>query len=204
MNVRKQVTNIRPDNAAPVKYRPGVALPGLGYFGSMGSFVAAMVVAVIAGYPHSRGWLALQNRLIGGEVCALFAWFFYKLGSSAVILEEHRMRILTWGLRWEVGRDEIEDAKLMSSGLVIELADGCKIQPLMFAGGILLNTGGRYFVRDRIREWRYDPTPVPKAEARWLGLLQCRRHWRVRGNWLMLAGMVTLIASEAVVVTAFT
>jgi hypothetical protein len=95
--------------------RPGLALPLLGYVGAVGAFVAAVIVTVVAHAGGSRAlmppaddWGALSDRLIAGEVSALFAWGFYKLGSQKIILARDAMRILIWGAVWTVGRDEVE------------------------------------------------------------------------------------------------
>src|SRR5229473_2640557 len=83
--------------------RPGIALPVFGYLGAVGALIAATVVAAVAHaggarapMPPAGDWAALGDRLFAGEVCAVFAWFFYKLGSQRVVLGASSMRIVPW------------------------------------------------------------------------------------------------------------
>jgi hypothetical protein len=47
--------------------------------------------------PPAGDWTALGDRLFAGEVCAVFAWFFYKLGSQRVTLGLTATRLVLAG-----------------------------------------------------------------------------------------------------------
>jgi hypothetical protein len=195
--------------------RPGIALPVFGYLGAVGALIAATVVAAVAHaggarapMPPAGDWAALGDRLFAGEVCAVFAWFFYKLGSQRVVLGASSMRIVTWGLVWMVGRDEVDRVMLSPSALTVVLADGSKIRPSMFwssgtgfafvSAGIFTNFSSRRTISERIMQWRRVPASPPpgrQASAR-------RRHWRPRPNLLLLVTLLAVIGAEAVLVTA--
>jgi hypothetical protein len=106
-----QPGSARGSQERPVVLRPGVALPIIGYAGAYAATVAAVILALVAHAGRSRvgmappsRWSDLGDRLIAGEVTAVFAWGFYKLGSQRIILNDDAMRIITWCLTWTVGR----------------------------------------------------------------------------------------------------
>jgi hypothetical protein len=199
---------------------PALRCRCLGTCGRPARWWLCAVVTVVAHAGGSRApmppagdWGALADRLIAGEVCALFAWGFYKLGSQKIILARDAMRILTWGAVWTVGRDEVERVLLAPSSLTIMLCDGSRIRPSMFwssptgmalAGGdIFANFSSRKTIFEQIMRWRRPPagdTPTGVSPAG--RALPRAPRWRVRGNFLLLVTLIA-VAAEAVLVTAF-
>ncbi len=158
--------------------------------------------------PRAGDWSAIGDRLIAGEITVLVAWTLYKLGSQKVVLGETTMRIVTWGLSWTVGRDEVARVVLSPSSLTVVLADGSKIRLSMFwssgsgvafvSAGLFTNFSSRRTISERIVEWRRVPaSPAPGAQAP-----ACKRHWQLRPNLLLLISLLAVIGAEAVLVTA--
>lgn len=197
-------------------FRPGIALPILGYLAAIAALAGAVVLALIthpggntAPMPPAGDWAALPGRLSGGGVCAIFSWAFYKLGSQRLILGEKTLQILTWGLCWAVSRDEIERVVLTPASLTIFLSDGTRIRPSMFWSsgpgmlylqfGWFANFSSRKTIQERITAWRrtsdWDDVGEPKIAP--------QRRWQLRFNLPLLAGLIGMIAAEAVLVTAF-
>jgi hypothetical protein len=203
----------------PVVLRPGSVLPIMGYAAGYIFTIVAVILALVAhgggkggGLPPSGDWSAIGDRLIAGEVTAVFAWGFFKLGSQRIILADNTMRIITWYLTWTVGRNEVADVALSRQALTIVLIDGSTIEPAMFwssgpgmvylRAGFFRNAMSREKIRDKILQWR-EPTD-PKTVER--GLAQSLGQWRisrVRANLPLLVGLVAFVAAEAVIATAF-
>lgn len=202
----------------PVVLRPGVALPLLGYVGAVACFAGAVVLAIVAhagaAMPPRGDWSAIGDRLLASEIVAVVAWGMYKLGSQRVSLGPSAMRVVTWGVSWTVGRDEVKDVVLLPSALEIRLTDGSSIRPSMFwssgpgiiyfQAGLFRNAMSRETVRQKILQWREVPGDVPVTAARrWGRVPASRRRWQVRANLPLLFALVAFIAAEAAAVTAW-
>jgi hypothetical protein len=205
----------RPQGTSRV-LRPGVAIPLLSNSAAMACIAGAAILAVVAPaggrhqFPLAGDWSALPSRLIAAEVLATCAWAFCKLGTSRIVLRETSMEIVTWMLRWTIGRGDVADVAAEPSALAIYLADGCVIRPstfwstpsgvIYFRLGMFKNSMFRLTIRDAILAWRRPPAQTaPKARRIW----PCRRHWRPRLNVLLLLLLLGVFAAEATLVTAF-
>lgn len=204
--------------------RPGVMIPLVGYLAGVVFTVLAVFFTVIAPEwapphrmpPHGH-WASLGVRFFAGEMGMLFVWFFFKIGSNRIILGGESMRIVTWGLCWTVRRDEMVEVVQKPSALVFVLSDGCQIRPSTFwstptgtiytSMGWFKNAMSRQVIREAVMEWRRGIPGNPAAgggrRGRRRRVWPCRRHWRVRGNWLLLAGLTGMTAVVAVLATAF-
>lgn len=193
----------------PVVLRPGVVLPIMGYgFGSL-AMVAAVILPVFA---HSGGgtgfglspagdWSQIGGRLIAGEICAVFAWGFFQLGSQRIILADDAMQIVSFALTWTVGRNEVADVAVSREATTIILVDGSTIEPMMFMSwGRGASSGGP--TARKILQWRhpYDREAIDQGIVRSLAQ---RRISRPRAGLLFLVGLVALVAAEAAIATAF-
>jgi hypothetical protein len=207
-----------PDAAEPTALRPGLALPVLGYLGAAASTVVALIFAYAAysggehaGPPPAGDWHALPARLLVGLVGALFAWFFYKLGSQRVVLGTDTMRIVSWGLVWTIRRDEIAKVTLTPASMIIILTDGKRIRPSMFwssgtgmiavRAGRFANFSSRTTIAEAIRAWRRMPAATGPAAGQPAAAAGTR--WRTRLTLLPLVTLAIVVAAEAVLVTAF-
>lgn len=198
-------------------YRPGLLAPVAGYLATVFAIVVAITLTVVApmvGHhpaPHAGDWNAIWARLGGGEIPIVFGWALWKVASQRVILGKDTMRIVTWGVRWSIGRSEIADVVLMPSGIKILLRDGCQIRPSTFWStpglavalqlGLFKNVASRHTIREAIMNWRQEAEGIeqrPSDGRRW----PCRRHWHVRWDWPLLVALIAGIGVEAVVVTA--
>lgn len=194
-------------------------LPLLGFSGAAASFAGAVVLAVIAHagkhapMPPAEDWRAIGDRLLAGEIMAVTAWGFYKLGSNRIVLRATSMEIVTWGLRWFVDRAEVADVVQFPASLTIILTDGSRIRPSMFWSsgpgmiyfqlGLFRNAMSRETIRHRILAWRQDPAGQARSRPRGIRVrLRCRR-WRVRADLWLLLGLAAAIAIEAAAVTAW-
>jgi hypothetical protein len=200
----------------PVIFRPGVAIPLLGFLFAIACIVAAVILATVAHagrhapMPPPGDWRAIGDRLLAGEVLVFGAWFMYKVGSQRIVLRAASMEIITWGLRWVVGRREVADVVLLPASLTVRLTDGSTIRPSMFWSsgpgmlylqlGLFRNSMSRETIREKILEWR--EKPVPASPGSGLEALT-HRHWQVRANLWLLLGLAAAIAIEEAAVTAW-
>jgi hypothetical protein len=201
----------------PRVLRPGVLVPLVGYTASTVFVAAAAVLAVIAPeggrhkFPLAGDWSALTGRLIASIICVFSAWLLYQVGSNKIVLSDTSMQITTSVLRWTVERDEVENVRLTPSALQIALTDGCVIRPSMFwstpagsvyfALGLFKNAMSRSAIRTQILDWRH--SPIRAASGQHKPLWPCRRHWRTRLSLGLLMVIIGVVATEAVLVTAF-
>ena len=140
--------------------------------------------------------------MIAGEVTAVFAWGFFKLGSQRMILTDNTMRIVTWFLTLTVGRNEVADVALSRQALTIVLIDGSTIEPAMFwllgpgvvylRAGFFRNAMSREKIREKILQWR-EPTDPETADRGFVQSLGQRRISRVRANLPLLVGLVAFV-----------
>jgi hypothetical protein len=192
----------------PVVLRPGIALPIFGCTAGSLATIAAVILAAIAhgggkgaGMPPAGDWSAVVNRLAAGEICVVFGCGFFALGSQRIILADNAMRIVSFALTWTVGRNEVADVAVSREATTIILVDGSMIEPMMFMSlGRGASSGGP--AARKILQWRhpYDPGTIDQGIV---GSLAQRRISRPRAGLLSLAGLVLLVAAEAVIVTAF-
>lgn len=207
--------------------RPGIALPLMGYLWTCMAAVAMVIFVIVdpvitqTGHPPltKNDWDDFPMRVFAGETWAAITWLFYKLASNKIILRAGNADILTWGIRWRIGRDEVADVTLGASALTIELTDGCKIRPSMFwrnpSGviffhlGLFKNAMSAQDIQRKILNWRA-PSPCPSQASRvrsqagagrryW----PCRRHWTLRVNGWMLVILTVIVLLESTIVTLF-
>lgn len=207
--------------------RPGVALPLMGYLAASMTGVAMVIFVIVAPVVFQKGhaqltkndWGDFSMRVATGEIWAACTWLFYKLASNKIILRAGNADILTWGIRWRIGRDEVADVTLGASVLTIELTDGCKIRPSMFWRnlpgviyfhlGLFKNAMSAQDVQRKILKWR-TPSPCTSQTSRARGQTgagrrywPCRRHWTLRVNGWMLVILTVIVLLESTIVTLF-
>ena len=182
-------------------------------------FVIVAPVVFQKGHPQltKNDWGHFPMRVATGEILAASTWFFYKLASNKIILRARNADILTWGIRWRIGRDEVADITLRASVLAIELADGCKIRPSMFWRnlpgviyfhlGLFKNAMSAQDIQRKILKWR-TPSPCQTSRVRsqsgaGIRYWPCRRHWTLRVNGWMLVILTVIVLLESTIVTLF-
>lgn len=185
--------------------RPGVAIPVVGYLGSLAMAISAVVVVATPGaHNHS-----VDARWFGGQIIILISWALYKLGSNRIILDGDVMRVLSWGLTWTVRRGEVRSVELSRGprSLSILLTDGSALEPVMFMtspfspinpGGSSSNIMSRRDIRDRIIEWNAEKLveeEIPSSSS------LPERRWRIRYNLTLLLALSVLVAVEAIALT---
>lgn len=182
---------------------PGIALPVIGYLGSLSVTVLAVVAVTFPG-PHNH---SLYDRWLGGQVLVVGAWALYKLASNRITLGEDAMMIVSWGRIWIVCRGEVESVLLSDEmfSLSIILTDGTMIRPFMFMAsppgigyfraGLFRNAASRKTIAARITEWNEQARGVLRGE-------KPGRRRRVRLDLPFLLIASTVIAAEAIALTA--
>jgi hypothetical protein len=205
------------ENSGKVVLRPGIAMPVMGYACAVGALIAGVIFAYYAHkggdkapMPPAGDWSALGDRLIAGCVLAVACWAFYKAGSQRVVLDQHEMRIFTWGAVWTLPRDAVSRVLLTASALTIVLADGTRVRPSTFwssptgvlavRAGLFGNFASRQVIAKRITEWRSsrpgrEKTAQPPE-------VNPDRYWRTRLNIPVLVVLLALVVAEAVIATA--
>ena len=183
--------------------RPGIALPVIGYLGSVIMTVLAFVAVTFPG-PHNHSLFA---RWLGGQVLITVAWGLYKLGSNRIALGEKAMQIVSWGRICTVRRGEVKEVLLADEAfsLTIFLTDGLVIQPFMFMAsrlgvgyfraGLFRNSMSRETIAARITEWNAQVPGVPPVQAP-------DRRWRVRLNLRLLLIASLVVVAEAISLSA--
>lgn len=166
----------------------------LGYTGGAGFLMAAVLVPAFSTprgfHPALKGSADLEGRIMVASFLAAFALILFMLGSSRIVFEAARLRIITGFLEWRIGRSEIAEIT-SASGLIITLADKCKVKPVMFNGGMLPMLDGRGEVAEEIESWRHETSPAMESRYRWWRW-PCRRHWHVLPVAWLSAGLLAL------------
>jgi hypothetical protein len=185
----------------------------MGYSFSVIAFVLGVVVAYLAhggkrGPPiaSSGDWSLLGDRLIAGCICAVFAWFFYELGSQRVTFRGPLLEIVDLLFTWKVARSEVAEVFLTPSSLGIRLSGGTLIEPLMFrasSGGAAMVSHGRFanfssrrIIAREIDEWRLMPREDDEDAENF------EIQSKIRLNPPLLLTLIVLMAVEALIVTA--
>jgi hypothetical protein len=199
----------------------------MGYLWTSMAGVAMVVFVIVApvvfqkGHPQltKNDWDRFPMRVATGEIFAAGTWLFYKLASNKIILRAGNADILTWGIRWRIGRDEVANVTLGASALTIELTDGCKIRPSMFWRnlpgviyfrlGLFNNAMSAQGIQRKILKWRA-PSPCRSQTPRARGqsgagrrYWACRRHWTLRVNGWMLVTLTVIVLLESTIVTLY-
>ena len=188
------MSGLRETKRRDIVLRPGIVLPALGYLGSLGFGIAAVVVIVSPGAPnHSLG-----ARLTFGQVMAVAVWAFYKLGSQRIILTPDVMRVVSFTQIWNVRRGGVQEvASAAEYAVVIVLTDGSVIEPFMFMtqgslAGLSRNAMSRMTIPDRIMEWNAGALPDPASDV---GPLAWRK---LRLNLPLLLVLSAVVAAESI------
>lgn len=188
----------REETRQGIVLRPGIALPALGYAGSLIVVVLAMIAVVHPGPPnHSLG-----ARWVGGQILVTGVWLLYKFASQRIILTSDAMRVVSFFQIWNVRRGGVQetDPEDRSFALVIALTDGSTIDPLMFwtngRAPFTRNAMSRQTISDRIKAWNADALPDTASEV---GPLAWRQ---IRLNLSILLALSAIVAVEAITLTA--
>jgi len=192
------MSGVREKKQRDVVLRPGIVIPVMGYLGSLGAAVGAVIVVAHPG-PHNH---SLDARWVGGQVLVTGAWLFYKFGSQRIVLSPDVMRVVSFIQVWNVRRGEVQETDLEDGlyALVIALTDGSTIDPFMFTiwgkAGLTRNAMSRKAISERITEWNAGALPDIASNG---GPLAWRQ---IRLNLMLLLGPSAVVAVGAIALTA--